>query len=110
MNLHAQGATMLQTYTAAHGATVIPTGFHLARVSGEKPKFKSDPDLREVVFYQCYLSQCHGENGLEPCEYLAERNRYLLSTARYMVNTGLSSNPVIRELVRSETEVKYLSV
>lgn len=90
---------MLQTYTAAHGATVIPTGFHLARVSGEKPKFKSDPDLREVVFYQCYLSQCHGENGLEPCEYLAERNRYLLSTAQYMVKGSCRDKGKIHSLL-----------
>nr|WP_181718381.1 hypothetical protein [Pseudomonas monteilii] len=100
---------MLQTLTAAHGASVIPTGFHLARVVGVKPKFKSDPDMREVVIYECFLSECHGSNGLEPCEYLAERNRYLLSAAKYMVNTGLSTSPVIQELVRSETEVKYLS-
>jgi len=79
---------MIQSLTAAYGAHTIPTGFAIARVVGEKPKFKAGPDMREVVVYDCFLSECHGADGLVPCEYLAERARYLLSTAKYMVNTG----------------------
>ena len=100
---------MKQTLTAAYGATAIKTGFDLARVVGQKPKHKADQDMREVVFYECFLSYVHGANGLEPCEYLAERSRYLLSAMKYMVNTGLNRSPVMAELVKTETEVKYLS-
>ena len=100
---------MKQTLTAAHGAATIKTGFKLARVVGHKPKYKSEPDMREVVFYECFLSEIRGANGLEPCEYLAERSRYLLSTVKYMVNTGLNRSPIMAELVKTEAEVKYLA-
>lgn len=100
---------MIQSLTAAYGAHTIPTGFAIARVVGEKPKFKADPDMREVVLYECFLSECHGADGLVPCEYLAERTRYLLSAAKYMVNTGLNKSKVIAELVKTELEVKFLT-
>lgn len=99
---------MKQSLTAAQNASYcIPTGFKVARVVGVKPKFKADPDMREVVIYECYLSECYGANGLEPCEYLAERSRYLLNAVKYMVNTGLDKSPAMGELVKTETEIKY---
>lgn len=101
---------MKQTLTAAYGAATIKTGFKLARVVGQKPKHKSAPDMREVVVYECFLSQVHGANGLEPCEYLAERSRNLLSAVKYMVNTGLNRSPIMAELAKTETEVKFLAV
>lgn len=100
---------MIQSLTAAYGASVLPTGFNIARVVGTKPRLKSDPDMREVVIYKCFLSECFGANGLEPCEYLAEQERFLLATAKYMTRTGLSKSKVLAALVVTETEVKYLA-
>lgn len=101
---------MEQSFAAAIDAEYcIPTGFGVIRVVGDKPKFKNLPDMREVVLYTCYLSECYGINGKEPCEYLSEKARYLLDTAKYMVNTGLDNSEHLKPIVNEEqTEIKYL--
>lgn len=100
---------MRQTLTAAHGAFTIPTGFMVARVVGKKPKFKADPDMREVVVYECFLSEVHGLNGLEPCEYLAERSRNLLNSVKGLVKAGLEKSVHMKSIAADELEVKYLA-